>query len=226
MAKPDPLYEEDLQTTEGRRKAWSGLLLGDHGFLRYAYSNVHALSPRMWRAFQPAPFHVRKFAKMGVRTIINLRGESPTGFYLLEKEACARLGVKLVNFKVFSREAPSRETLLAARTLFQDIDYPALMHCKSGSDRVGLMSALYLHGHENRPLTEALKQLSLRYGHIKQGKTGVLDHFFQSYQTYAAQTPIAFYDWVEKIYDPASVKADFKATRWGSAVTEGILRRE
>ena len=217
---------DDLTTPAGRRRAWAGLLLADHGFLRYAYSNVHQISDRMWRSFQPAPFHLRKFKRLGIKTVINLRGTSETGFYHLEREACARLGLTMVDFKVFSRDAPSKEALHGAREMFQEIAYPAVMHCKSGSDRVGFMSALYLFVHEGAPLDEALGQLSLRYGHIRQGKTGIIDHFFNAYREYNAETPTAFYDWVETVYDPAAAKASFMATWWGSALTERVLKRE
>ncbi len=38
-----------------------------------------------------------------------------------------------------------------ARALFDRIEYPALFHCKSGADRVGLMAALYLFFKEASP---------------------------------------------------------------------------
>jgi len=218
--------QADLATPAGRRRAWAGLLWADHGALRYLYSNVHRISPQMWRSFQPAPFHLRKFKAQGIRTVVNLRGASDTGFYHLEREACDTLGLRLVDFKVFSRDAPSKEALHGARDLFRRIDYPAVMHCKSGSDRVGFMSALYLWVHERRPLAEALRQLSLRYGHVRQGKTGVIDHFFDQYRAYTARTPIDFYEWVDKVYDPADAKATFMAAWWGAALTDRILRRE
>ena len=38
------------------------------------------------------------------------------------------------------------------------------------------MSVLYLYFHERRPLAEALEQLTFKYGHVRQGKTGVIDY--------------------------------------------------
>ena len=71
-------------------------------------------------------------------TILNLRGKSPKGYYLLEKEACDRHGIQLVDFQLFSREIPTPAAILEAKRLFDSIAYPALMHCKSGADRAGL----------------------------------------------------------------------------------------
>ena len=56
----------------------------------------------------------------------------------MQREACERHGLKLVEFVLRSREAPDRATVLAARDVFASIEYPAVMHCKSGADRAGL----------------------------------------------------------------------------------------
>ena len=74
--------------------------------------------------------------------------------------------------------------LYAARDLFNTIEMPALMHCKSGADRAGLMAALYLLIHRKRPVAEAMQQLSFRYLHVRQAKTGMLDSFFEAYAPY------------------------------------------
>ncbi len=80
-----------------------------------------------------------------------------------------------------SRDAPDKATILAAKAFFEGIEYPAVMHCKSGADRAGLAAALYLILHEGRPVAEAARQLSARYGHFRFAKTGILDAFFDRY---------------------------------------------
>src|SRR5262249_46216013 len=74
----------------------------DHGIFRLFYLNKHRLGKNAWRAAQPAPHHIRTFARQGVRTIINLRGERLCGSYWLEQAECERHGIKLVNFQVRS----------------------------------------------------------------------------------------------------------------------------
>ncbi len=228
-----PLSREDFKTPEGRKRAWAQLMLGDHGFLRTVYDNTHEVAPgKMWRTYQPSPAHLERWAAKGVRTVINLRGDNPSGFLFLEEETCARLGLRLVNFRVYSREAPSKETLHGARKLFAEIEYPAIMHCKSGADRAGLMSVLYLFLHEGVALNQALDQLSFKYGHVKAGKTGVIDAAFENYIAYAKANNIpltsvdGFFDWVDRDYDPAAVKTAFRSKGWGDLLTEVILRRE
>jgi protein tyrosine/serine phosphatase len=216
----------DLATPAGRRRAEADLMWSDHGFLRVAFQNFHWISPEMARANQPSPKQLAGYAEAGFKTIINLRGASPTGYYALEREACAAHGLVLVDAPLGSREAPSRERVLRAKEIFDTIAYPALMHCKSGADRAGLMAALYVHFRLGRPIEEAMGQLSLRYLHVKQGKTGVLGFFLSTYQQAAAASGKSFLQWVKEDYDPARVQAAFMTQWWANALVDNILRRE
>lgn len=220
------------QTVRLRVRQRLNSLLKDHAFIRMIYKNRFRLSPRMFRSSQPTPAHIAQAARMGVRTIVNLRGRrDDCGSWVLEAQACARHGIRLVDFPVNSRDAPKKHILHRAREIWQGIDYPALMHCKAGSDRVGFMSVLYLFVHEGRPLEEALRQLDWRYGHLKQAKTGILDHFFETYLAYARAHGTAgdaddFYRWVDEVYDPVSFKQGFMTEWWANTLTDRLIRRE
>lgn len=221
----------DLSTAAGRTRARRELIWGDHGFLRARFRNLHRISPEMWRSNQPSPRHIADHAReRGIKTILNLRGASTQGYYLLEQEACAAAGIELIDFQVFSRDPPTREAIFAARDLFERIEYPALMHCKSGADRAGIMAVLYKLLRERVPFAEAREQLSGKYLHIKQGKTGVLDAFLDAYEAYnAGRAPEAwkpFLDWVAEDYDRPAVKADFARKLGKGLQLDAILRRE
>ena len=217
----------DLTQPKDRKRARRDLIWGDHGFLRYRFRNMHKIGPQMYRANQPSPEHIEADLKaLGLKTIINLRGVSPKGYYLLEKEVCERLGIDLIDFQVWSRQPPPAETILAAKDLFASIRYPALMHCKSGADRAGIMGVLYRHFHHGDPIVVARAQLDFKYLHIKEGKTGVLDAIFDAFEAAHAETGVSFEDWVKTDYDPIAIKADFKPSTLGSLITEKLLRRE
>jgi len=204
---------------------WIELIFKDHGFLRILWHNQHQIAPGMWRSNQPAPSRIHKAAGGGIRTIINLRGPRDDGGWRLEAEACETAGITLLDFTARSRAAPDKAMLHAARDLFAEAQLPALMHCKSGADRAGLMSALYLLIVEGRPAREAAGQLALKYGHVKQAKTGLLDAFFAAYYPYEDEG-IAFFDWVDNVYDPEELTRQFKARGWAVRLTDSILRRE
>lgn len=190
------------------------LWLIDYGFIREVYGNLHQVTDGIWRSAQPAPRHLRAAAKRGVERVINLRGAEPYGGYWLEKETCARLGLELVDLRLRSRAAPSRHDIAAMRAEIAAIDRPTLIHCKSGSDRTGLFCALYLILVAGVPVAEARHQLSLRYGHIRLTKTGILDHLFDQYLEHDARSPMPFADWLDAIYDPEALVASFRTQRW------------
>lgn len=219
--------EFDLKTPGGRAKAYLDCLWNDHAYLRLGFSNAHWISDELVRANQPWPHQLAAWKARGIRTIVNLRGGFDASFHALEKDACVRLGLNMVDFTITSREVPSRDRVLGAKRLFETLEYPALMHCKSGADRAGIMSVFYMHFRQGKTIGEALDQLHLRYLHVKQGKTGVLDYTFERYLEQGEPAGMSFLEWVESpMYDPAGMKADFRAQMWGSLVTERLLKRE
>jgi len=216
-----------LATPAGRRRAVRDLVWTDHGFLRAAFSNFHWIEDGvMARANQPSPRQLERYAELGIRTILNLRGKSDTGYYLLEKEACERLGLTLVDFRMHSREPPSRAQVHGARELFEQIQYPALMHCKSGADRAGAMAVLYKHFKMGLAIEEAVEQLELKYLHVRQGKTGVIDFFFQRYLEEGRARGKSLLQWVDEDYDQKTMKASFVGEWWANVLVDRILRRE
>ena len=224
MARTRPF---DLSTAFGRLRAYWSFFWDDHAYFRLLSQNAHWLGPQIARANQPWPFQLKAWKRRGIRTVLTLRDQPQKAHHVLEADACERLGLKLVNFVVASREAPTREQVLGAKALFETIEYPCLMHCKSGADRAGVMSVLYAHFRLGLPIREAARQLSLRFGHIRQGETGVLDYVFERYLEEAAATGISFESWVARPeYDAKRVKADFTAQWWGTLLADRLLRRE
>ena len=204
---------------------WVELMANDHGVLRLWWHNLHQIDSDMWRSNQPTPRRIEQAAQLGIRTIINLRGPRSDGGWRLEAEACVRHGLQLVDFTARSRSVPDKQMLYDTKVLFDKIEGPALLHCKSGADRAGLMSALYLLMQRKKPVAEASQQLSFRYLHIKQAKTGLLDAFLASYAPYEAGG-MAFFDWVNDIYDPERIQAEFLSSSWADKLVDQLLKRE
>lgn len=218
----------DLTRPYSRVLARLDFLWNDHAYFRLLYQNDHWLSDELVRTAQPWPFQFRQWRdRAGIRTVINLRGGFDASFFALERRACEKLGLNLVNHTATSRDVPTAVQVLAARDMFNSIEYPALMHCKSGANRTGIMSVLYCHFRLGQPIRQALGQLTARYGHAKAGKTGVLNYIFERYLDEAEPKGISFLDWTQSPdYDPVKLKADFRAQWWGTLLTEGLMRRE
>lgn len=228
MLQPDrPENRFDLSTPGGRLRTYLDYLWNDHAYLRLGFSNAHWISEELVRTNQPWPHQLAAWKRRGIKTVVNLRGGFDASFHALEKDACEKHGLTMVDFTITSRETPSRERVLGAKRLFETIEYPALMHCKSGADRAGIMSVFYMHFRKGKTIREAMEQLHLRYLHVRHGKTGVLDYTFERYLAEGEPAGMSFLEWVESpMYDPAGIKADFRAQWWGTLMTERFLKRE
>lgn len=214
-------------TRSQRWRAWLDSLFVDHGVIRGVYRNLHRVTDRVWRSAQPSPAHLRRAKADGIRTIVNLRGRRDTcGSYVLERQACEALGLALVDFPIRSRSALDRPTLHAVDEMFGRIEYPALFHCKSGADRAGFMTTLYLFLAEGVPLRDAMRQLSLRYGHVKAAKTGIIDYFFERFLAETGGTRDEFYPWVDSRYDRDAFNAEFRPGVVANVFVNQVLRRE
>jgi protein tyrosine/serine phosphatase len=216
----------DLDAPGARRNAAIDMLIFDHGLLRKAWRNAAEIDAGVWRSNQPDPAAIRRLAGQGFRAILNLRGETEHGSYLLEREACRASGIELVDFKLNSRRLPSRDEILELDRIFAELPRPFLMHCKSGADRAGFAAALYLMLQKAMSPEEARRQLSWRFLHLPGGATGVLRFLLERFADDAAETPMSFRDWVATRYDPAALTAEYQSGPVADFVLDKVLRRE
>ena len=180
----------DLTTPTGRREAETDLMWTDHGFLRAIYQNFHWIDADMARANQPpSPNTLRAMPRWGSRPSSICAARA--------RRAISRSSARRARHMVWpwstrqwarARRRRRRKSTGPRRSSRQSA-YPALMHCKSGADRARIMAVLYLHFHRGMDIASAMSQLSLKYLHVKQGKTGMLDFFFRPISTMHAPRP-------------------------------------
>ena len=206
--------------------AWFDMIIKDHGFLRFCYNNFHKIDENLYRSNMPTPSRIRDYRKLGIKTIVNLRGVRRDGGWLLENEACGKYNIKLIDFRARSRAAPEKEMIFKAEKLFNSIQYPALIHCKSGADRAGIMCALYMLIYKKQDPEIAKKQLSWKYLHVKWAKPGVLDSFVENYSIDYKKNKIKFMDWAKNKYNPKKLEDSFRSVWWVNRFLDDILRRE
>jgi len=216
-----------IRTPWQRIKAHFEFWVIDHEFVRAIYRNFHQIDEHAYRSAHPSPKFIKKLQKeKGLKTIINLRGENLTGQYMLELEACEKLGVTLISIPFSSRNSPTPESIKNLFNALDTIEYPVLLHCKSGADRAGIGSALYQYYKNNIALDES-KQLRPSYGHFKTSETGVLDYFINEWNRYLRHNPhVEFLTWIENNYDDQQINKEFVASRFANLLVNKILRRE
>lgn len=206
----------DVSTPEARRAARLHYQWVDHGFLRLWWRNLHQIAPGVFRSNQPSDDQLRTLAqRIGLRSILNLRGASNQSFYLFEAEVCRELNLDLVDLPMSARQAPTRDQLERLIAHLRTLPRPCLIHCKSGADRTGLAAAIYMLVIEGQPIEVAKRQLSIRYIHISFTATGILDHFLRVYEHAFKLSGIGFLDWLRSAYDPGELTASFARWRAG-----------
>ncbi len=197
----------DLTDPRQRRRAWLLYHLTDHALLRLRWSNMAEVAPGVWRSNQPTHARFAALKAMGIRTVLNLRGPGRAPFFLFARESCEALGLTLVTVALQARRAPERRHVLALFEAFRSIERPFLMHCKSGADRAGFASALYVLAHEGATVAEARRHLSFRYLHVRASRTGILDHILDLYEARLVRGPIGVEAWFATEYDAAAAEA-------------------
>jgi protein tyrosine/serine phosphatase len=105
--------------------------------------------------------------KVGLKSVLNLRGASPrSNWYKEELAESARLGLAHADFELSASRVVTVHEMAQLIALMRTLPKPLLIHCKHGSDRTGLLSALYLAAIKGQDEETAEKQLSLYFGHF------------------------------------------------------------
>lgn len=201
-------FGRDITDPAERKRSYRYVTFVDHGLLRTFWTNFGQVADGVYRSNQPDHARLEYYKSIGIKAILNLRGIGPHAPYLFEVESCAALGLELASTKLKARAPASKDQFLKLFEIFDTIPHPFLMHCKSGADRAGLASALYLLD-QGAPIAQAKEQLSLRYLHLKFTKTGVQDHMLDLFEQRNAKSPISIRDWISHEYDPEAVAASF-----------------
>ncbi len=202
-------FGRDIHSPRGRIGAWLHYHLFDHAFLRTFWTNFHEVAPGVYRSNQPTHRRFRTYAEMGIKTVINLRGEDKYSYYLFEKETCEHLGLTLVDAKLMARQAARRERIIAVIDAIRAAERPLVFHCKSGADRTGFVGALYLLIFEGASILEAKKQLGIRYIHLDWTATGIQDYILDVFAARQGFGEIGFEEWIRTEYDAKHLQRGF-----------------
>ena len=203
-------FGRDISSRSGRFWAHVHFHLMDQAFLRMLWSNFHQVCDDAYRASQPSPSHLSFYKNKGIKAILNLRGFTQQSYALFEEDSCKKLGLKLISVPLSGSFAPQSEKLLEIISIMEKIPKPFVLHCKSGADRAGLVSAIYLIVQKKLSVAEAKKQLSFKYLHLDFTKTGILDYIFNVFEERLKIANIDFVDWIKKEYNSEILNNSFK----------------
>jgi uncharacterized protein (TIGR01244 family) len=120
--------------------------------------NFHQVNDGLYRGGQPSPAGFESLAKLGVKTVVDLR--IPDGQSSWEEKVVKSLGMHYVHIPLHSGETPIRQDVDKAFTILLDnAQWPVYVHCREGKDRTGMIIACYRIAHDGwtnmRALAEA-----------------------------------------------------------------------
>ena len=169
---------------------------------------------RVIRSAQPTSQLPRLVAEYHLKSILNLRGGSPAdSWYNAEVRTAQARDLTYFDLPLSATRRPTRRELLFLIDILERCPYPLLIHCKSGADRTGLASALYLMTHKGIPPEQAEGSFALEFGHIPVAGTQHLHEPLREYADWlkARQLPHTaerFRAWVKNDYRSSDPSID------------------
>jgi tyrosine-protein phosphatase SIW14 len=117
--------------------------------------NFHAVNDHVYRGGQPSRDGIDSLARIGVRTVVDLRG----GRALEEEKLVQAAGMRYVHVPMDAFAAPSDQEITTLLDLLDDESAsPVFIHCKRGSDRTGTVIACYRMKHDRWDNRKALAE--------------------------------------------------------------------
>jgi tyrosine-protein phosphatase SIW14 len=115
--------------------------------------NFHQVDEHVYRGAQPHGQGFDGLAKLGIKTVIDLRGESS------EQNAVEHSGMRYVRLPWSGYKAPADSQITAVLSLLNDnAAWPVFVHCKRGADRTGTAIACYRIEHDHWTNQQALAE--------------------------------------------------------------------
>jgi protein tyrosine/serine phosphatase len=99
--------------------------------------NLFQINDTLYRSAQPTKEGMRSLKAMGIKTIINLRPIHS------DKSEIVSTGLRLERVMVSPWHIEDKDVVTVMKIVSNKENKPFLIHCQKGSDRTGLMCAMY-----------------------------------------------------------------------------------
>ena len=118
--------------------------------------NFMKVNEHVFRGAQPSDAGLQELAKMGIKTILDLRESGDRS--VAEERVVKAAGMTYVSVPMAGMSAPTSAQMLKVLALLNDETAgPVFVHCRRGADRTGAVIAAYHIDHHNWDNARALK---------------------------------------------------------------------
>jgi tyrosine-protein phosphatase SIW14 len=122
-------------------------------------SNAGKINDSLYRGAQPHEKGLPELKKLGITTIVDLRGENRDRVEW-ERRRAESLGMRFVHIPVSGWAPPTDEQVAQFLSLFpHDRQEKIFVHCRFGDDRTGVLVATYRMALQKWPAEQALKEM-------------------------------------------------------------------
>jgi len=120
-------------------------------------NNFYQVDEHVYRGAQPTTEGYKYLAKIGVKTILDLREDDERSSE--EGQVVTSLGMQYVNVPMTGLTPPTEAEITKILALLEDgTAGTVFVHCKSGADRTGAVIAAYRIDHDHWDNSRALKE--------------------------------------------------------------------
>ena len=121
--------------------------------------NAGKISDVLYRGAQPKEAGLAELKKLGITTIVDLRGEDRQKTDWEHREATA-LGMRFVHIPVSGWSPPTDEQVAQFLSLFHDeLQQKIFVHCRFGDDRTGVFVAAYRIAMDKWSAEQAIREM-------------------------------------------------------------------
>ena len=120
--------------------------------------NAGRINDSLFRGAQPLSQGIAELKKLGITTIVDLRGEDPDKIKW-EQQQAESAGMHFVNIPVSGWSPPANDQVAQFLSLFKNQKDKIFVHCRFGDDRTGVFTAVYRMAVEKWPADQALKEM-------------------------------------------------------------------
>ncbi len=116
--------------------------------------NFHSLSTNFYRGAQPSKEGMKILQEMGIKTVVNLRG------FHSDKRKIGKLELSGEHFRFNTWHAEDEDVVSFLKVVTDTNRWPVFVHCLHGSDRTGMMCAMYRMAVSDWTREEAIREMT------------------------------------------------------------------
>ncbi len=199
-------------------------------YLLYGTGNFRTVTEgQVYRSAQPSAGELKDWiSRYGLKTVINLRGQTHLPFYQTERETLEEAGVTMIDIRLTASRLPGTPVLKELIEAIEKAQRPILLHCRDGIDRSGMASVIAAMAIGGETYDDAREHLSWKYfgrGATDDGVAGL----FSEYEDYCTRQGVstggweAFRRWAVTTYHPYYYLIDISAPETVRASPGGVV---